>query len=82
MVSLAMIARISSIARDYAMISSIVTLIRGLLGNALNILAFTKLKVFRDNQCIFYLIAEPIVDLAAVIYYFVNRIFSYLYGSD
>ena len=68
--------------KEYSLITILLTLILGIVGNSLNILIFTKLKIFQNNQCIFYLLAESIVNLIAVIFYFTVRMLSYRYGSD
>jgi hypothetical protein len=46
----------------------------GLIGNLLNILVFTNLKMFRHNRCAFYLIVESIVDIPQLTQVFVNEI--------
>ena len=46
----------------------------GLIGNILNILVFTKLKIFHHNRCAFYLIAESIVDIGQLNQIFINEI--------
>ena len=68
--------------REYSLITNTITTIFGIFGNSLNILTFTKLKAFENNQCIFYLLAESIVNLIAVIFYFIIRILITQYGSD
>ena len=46
----------------------------GLIGNLLNILVFTNLKIFRLNQCAFYLIAESLVDIGYLSQIFINEV--------
>jgi len=82
MASLSTIQRIWTIAQNYTISTSFITFILGFIGNLLNILTFTKLKIFRNNQCIFYLIVESIVDISAVIFYFIIRFLAFLYGTD
>lgn len=63
--------------KDYSLITLLLTFILGIVGNSLNICIFTQLKIFQNNQCIFYLLAESIVNLIAVIFYFIVRILTY-----
>jgi len=76
------IENLLTFSKYYTISTSCITFILGFIGNLLNILTFTKVKIFRNNQCIFYLIVESIVDLVAVIYYFIIRLLSFQYGSD
>ncbi len=46
----------------------------GFIGNLLNILVFTNLKIFRLNRCAFYLIVESIIDIGQLTHIFVNEI--------
>ncbi len=50
----------------------------GLIGNLLNILVFTNLKIFCHNRCAFYLIVESIVDIAQLSQMFANEIWKLL----
>jgi len=79
---MASIARLTSINKDYTLVTNLITFSFGLIGNLFNILMFTKLKVFRNNQGVFYLIAESFVDIVSLIYYFIIRFLSFQYGSD
>ncbi len=76
------IQQILAISQDYTISTNVIIVIIGFIGNLLNILVFTKLKLFRNNQCIFYLTVESIVDMGAVMFTFVLRFFMFLYGSD
>jgi len=44
------------------------------IGNLLNILVFTNLKIFRHNRCAFYLIVESVVGVAQLTHIFINEI--------
>jgi len=46
----------------------------GLIGNLLNILVFTNLKIFRHNRCAFYLIVDSIIDIAQLTQNFINAV--------
>ncbi len=75
-------ASIVRVNKDYTLVTNLITFSFGIIGNLLNILMFTKLKIFRNNQCIFYLLAESFVDIVSLIYYFIIRFLSSQYGSD
>ena len=51
----------------------------GFVGNLINILVLTKLKVFHSNRCTFYLIAESVVDISQVFFAFLDRFFPFIY---
>jgi hypothetical protein len=46
----------------------------GIIGNLLNILVLTNLKIFRLNRCAFYLIVESVVDIGQVCQFFTAQI--------
>ena len=46
----------------------------GIIGNLLNILVLTNLKIFRLNRCAFYLIVESVVDIGQVCQFFTTQI--------
>jgi hypothetical protein len=50
-------------AQIYSTYSTSITFGLGLIGNLLNILVFTNLKIFRLNRCAFYLIVASFVDI-------------------
>ncbi|CAF1023203.1 unnamed protein product [Adineta steineri] len=55
----------------------------GLIGSILNILVFTNTKVFRQNRCAFYLVAESIFNIAQLTQNFANTIWTlFLNGTD
>ncbi|CAF2515073.1 unnamed protein product [Rotaria sp. Silwood2] len=82
MASSSTIQLLLTIAQQYTIYTSIIIFVIGLIGNLLNILTFTKLQIFRNNQCIFYLLVESIVDFNGVIYNFTLRLLTMIYGSD
>ncbi|CAF0973441.1 unnamed protein product [Rotaria sordida] len=82
MASSSTIQLLLTIAQQYAIYTNFIIFIIGFVGNLLNILVFTKLKIFRNNQCIFYLLIESIVDINAVIYNLIMRLLTVIYGSD
>ena len=57
--------------------STYITFGLGLIGSLLNIVVFTKLKIFRGNRCTFYLIVESIVDIVQLCQMFVNEIWKF-----
>jgi hypothetical protein len=55
----------------------------GFLGNLLNILIFTNLKIFHLNRCAFYLIVESVVDIGQLIQMFIYQVWeSSINGID
>ncbi|CAF1504345.1 unnamed protein product [Adineta ricciae] len=46
----------------------------GLIGNILNILVFTRLRLFRGNRCAFYLTVESLVSIIILVIYFMYQI--------
>jgi hypothetical protein len=73
---------IMTITQQYNISTIIIIVIMGLIGNSLNILVFTRLKIFQKNQCTFYLIGESIVDINLLIYNFLIRFLVFLYGLN
>jgi hypothetical protein len=76
------VVEILNYATQYALYSGYVIFPFGITGNALNILVFTQLKLFRDNRCAFYLTVESI---SSCVYQFINltlTIFTSIYGND
>lgn len=49
-------------SNDFAWYWTLTIFAIGLIGNTINILIFTTLKLFRGNQCVFYLTIENIVN--------------------
>jgi hypothetical protein len=68
------IQTILSVSEQYISYSGFVTLIAGFIGNILNIIVFTYLKLFRGNQCVFYLIVGSIVDCGVLLTILIFRI--------
>ncbi|CAF0835105.1 unnamed protein product [Adineta steineri] len=55
----------------------------GLIGNIFNILVFTNTKIFHQNRCAFYLVAESIFDIGQLTQNFANTIWAlFLNGND
>jgi hypothetical protein len=54
----------------------------GIIGNAINILVFTQLKLFRDNRSAFYLTVESISSCLYLFIIFILTIFTLIYGDD
>lgn len=70
------------IAEKYAFYAGIVNLIIGLIGNLLLILIFFKVKIFRRNQCSFYLIIESCSDILLISSMYISRIVTAIIGID
>ncbi|CAF1527952.1 unnamed protein product [Adineta steineri] len=73
---------ILKLATQYSLYSGCISFTFGVIGNILNILVFTQLKLFRDNRCAFYIIVESINNF---IYQFITitvTILTLIYGND
>ena len=68
--------------QKYILYINYIIFIAGLIGNTLNIIVFTNLKVFRGNRSAFYLIVESIVDIVLLCNFVVTQIFQLIYGTD
>ncbi|CAF4073314.1 unnamed protein product [Adineta steineri] len=69
-------------ATQYSLYTGCIMFSFGVIGNALNILVFTQLKLFRTNRCAFYITIESISNF---IYQFVSislTILTSIYGDD
>jgi hypothetical protein len=69
-------------AQNYITYISYLTFAAGLIGNSLNILVFTKLKIFQNNRCAFYLIMESIVDILMLLQIFISELLQFIYQND
>ncbi|CAF1423640.1 unnamed protein product [Adineta steineri] len=67
---------------QYSLYSNCITCVAGLIGNTLNILVFTKLKLFRNNQCILYLTVESIFNFINDLTVIIVNIVSSIYGDS
>ena len=61
---------------------SFTILFLGLIGNSLNIIIFLRHKFFHQNQCVFYLTAESIVDCVQLLITFTSRIGIIVFNYD
>jgi hypothetical protein len=69
-------------AVQYTLYNGYILFAFGITGNAINILVFTQLKLFRDNRCAFYLTVESISSLVYQLMNFTITIFTSIYGDD
>jgi hypothetical protein len=69
-------------AEDFSLYFTVSIFIIGCIGNLINLCVLTTLKLFRSNQCAFYLIMESIVDTYQLSILFVIYILPVTYGSD
>jgi hypothetical protein len=70
------------IVSQYVKYVYIAMLTMGIIGNVFNIIVFSNLKVFRHNQCAFYLKVESMINIVAFIYFFIDRNTQYSDGHD
>lgn len=78
MSSISRISNLFVITKSYALYSSIVIVIIGILGNTLNILVFSNLKIFRGNICSFYFNFESIINIGALLFTFISNTLSHI----
>jgi hypothetical protein len=69
-------------AVQYTLYTGYILFAFGIIGNAINILVFTQLKLFRGNRGAFYLIVESISSLFYQFISFTSTIFTSIYGND
>jgi hypothetical protein len=73
---------ILNFSTQYSFYSGYILFAFGIIGNAINILVFTQLKLFRGNRSAFYLIVESISSLFYQFVSFTLTIFTSIYGDD
>ncbi|CAF0819729.1 unnamed protein product [Adineta steineri] len=82
MSSSSVFTKILNFVISYSGYSGYIIFILGVIGNAINILVFTQLKVFRNNRCVYYLTVESI---SSFLYQFISigiTISSFIYEDD
>lgn len=70
------------IAENLNLYSSYIIFFVGLLGNVLNIIVLSKVKIFRGNCCAFYIFVESIISLFLLLQYIINEFFQIIYQTD
>lgn len=73
---------ILSVSKQFAIYCYSLILISGIIGNISNILVFTCVKVFRRNQCAFYLITVAIADCALLLIALPFRVAEIVFAYD
>ena len=73
---------ILDISNQFVIYSSFIIIIMGLIGNMLNILIFTALKIFRGNQSAFYIVIASFADCPILLIEYPARIEYRSYGYD
>jgi hypothetical protein len=68
--------------RQYSVYSGYIIFTSGVIGNILNILTFTQLKLFRDNRSAFYLTVESTSSFMYQFFYLTVTILTAIYGDD
>lgn len=71
-----------NLSEDYSWYFTLTIFILGLIGNTINLCVFTRLKLFRGNQSVFYLIVESVVDILQLSILFVIYLLTMLLGYD
>jgi hypothetical protein len=70
------------IGQDYSLYCTGIIFIAGFFGNIINILVFSTLKLFRSNQCTFYLTIESIANIGLLLTLFLIRYLFLINGTD
>jgi hypothetical protein len=70
------------VANQYRFYIGLFNLIVGLIGNIFIILVFTNLRLFRGNQCSFYLTIESFSNIGLLISIYSSRILTNVLGYD
>ncbi|CAF1073410.1 unnamed protein product [Rotaria sordida] len=82
MSSLNIIELLRVITNKYQFYSSVVILFIGLIGNILIILMFNILRIFRGNQCAYYLKIESMANIGVLLAMLPSNIASYIIGRN
>ncbi len=77
-----MSTEILQFVRQYSVYSGYIIFTSGVIGNILNILTFTQLRLFRDNRSAFYLTVESTSSLIFQFVYLIVTILTAIYGDD
>ena len=67
---------------QYTLYSGCLIFVTGLVGNAMNMLVFSQLKLFRTNRSAFYLISESISSFLFHFIFMTLTILTAIYGDD
>lgn len=73
--------QILQIASKFSVYSSYITFTLGIIGNLIDILVFTNVKLFRNNRCIFYLTIESISNFISLLFTGTLTLFITIYGT-
>ncbi|CAF1183304.1 unnamed protein product [Adineta steineri] len=69
-------------ATQYSLYTGCITFGFGVIGNVLNLLVFTQLKLFRTNRCVFYITIESISNLFYQFFSMSLTMLISIYGDD
>lgn len=67
---------------QYTFYSGCIIFVTGIIGNGINILVFSQLKLFQNNRCAFYIILESISNFLFHFIFVTLTIFTWVYGND
>ena len=73
---------ILNFSEEYSWYFTLTIFILGLIGNTIILCVFTRLKLFRGNQSVFYLIIESIVDICQLTVLLLIYLLTMLLGFD
>ena len=69
-------------SQQYTVCVSYFILVAGIVGNLLNIIVFTGLRLFRENPCAFILTFESLINLTQLIISFIPRVWINAFAND
>ncbi|CAF1347348.1 unnamed protein product [Adineta steineri] len=69
-------------ATQYSIYTGCITFSFGVIGNVLNLLVFTQLKLFRTNRCAFYITIESICNFIYQFFFISLTMLIVIYGDD
>ena len=77
-----LVNRFYDVTAKYAFYSSVVIMTAGLISNVLIILILSHLRIFRGNQCAFYLVVESFANIGLLSLILSSRILSQIFHID
>jgi hypothetical protein len=69
-------------SQQYTVCVSFFILVAGIVGNLVNIIVFTGLRLFRENPCAFILTVESLINLSQLIISFIPRVWINAFAND
>jgi hypothetical protein len=74
--------QILSVTEDFSFYFTMAIFVLGIIGNLVNLCVLTSLKIFRSNQCAFYLIVESITNTSQLTILFIINLLPITLGFE